>query len=252
MLGVTNNFVSSSLLQTGVRMRPPITPTIITELVQTRPSQPRIAFEKGKVIVRHQVRLTGDLACSLGWIVGDGYTNGREIDAIVSLREKDIIEPVVRPVLERFGRVFLVPRNGAILIRCNWTLLARVLCLPSGVRYWTDVDIALNSPTYARFFIAGFWDADGGIYRESNGTIRVHLYNSNLSLLDGVAESMELHYGTGASIYHRKTNEPVLGSRIHQQSDRFDLYVPARYNRLWKRYIASLMHLPWKKPITHL
>ena len=171
-------------------MRPQITPTIVSELVTSNPNHPRIVMDKGQPILKCQIRLTLELAYTLGWIVGDGYANKKEIDAIVYLRERSLIESFVRRELERFGTVFVVPRHGVLLVRCNSTLLSRVLCSPKGIWYWENVDFVLRSGRYASAFIAGFWDADGGIYRETNGTVRTHLYNSDLLLLDKIAQAM--------------------------------------------------------------
>jgi hypothetical protein len=207
-------------------------------------------MENGMAIVKHQIRLTAELAYTLGWVLGDGYVNKREMDAIVSERERSFIEPFVKPVLGGFGSVFVVPRNGALIIRCNSTVLSRTLCSPKGTRIWPNVDFILDSSRYARCLIAGFWDADGGIYREVNGTVRAHLYNSNLFLLDRVARAMEVLYGIEVSIYKRKANDERPESKIHAHKDRFDLYVLARSNNLWKKYIARFMLIPWKKPHT--
>ena len=112
--------------------------TIVTELVTSIPNHPRIVMDRGQPIMKCQIRLTLELTYALGWIVGDGYANRREIDAIVSLRERSLIEPIVRRELERFGTVFVVPRNGVLLIRCNSTLLSRALCSPKGTWYWEN------------------------------------------------------------------------------------------------------------------
>jgi len=174
--------------------------------------------------VKHQIKLTRRLAYTLGWILGDGYVNKREIDAIVSLREQSLIEPLVRPGLERFGTVFVVPRNGALILRCNSTLLSRALCSPNGIKYLDNVDIILHSARYASAFIAGFWDADGGIHRETSGTVRAHLYNSRLYLLERIAVALQTLYGIETTIYKRKKNKRYSNSKIHQRLDRFDLY----------------------------
>lgn len=105
-------------------------------------------MENGVSIVKHQVRLTAELAYTLGWVLGDGYTNKREIDPIVSEREQRFIEPLVRSVLGSFGSVFIVPRNGALLIRCNSTVLSRAICSPKGARIWQNVDFVLDSSRY--------------------------------------------------------------------------------------------------------
>lgn len=248
-LSVPNSRVTNSLHQSAVEIRPQRTPTIVTELVTSRPTPPRIAIYKGQVIVKRQIRLTLELAYVLGWILGDGYTNKREIDAIVSARERELIEPFVKRVLERFGRVFVVPRHGAFLIRCNSTALSRVLCTDEGTRCWENIDFALSLPKFASALIAGFWDADGGIYHEANGTLRAHLYNSNLLLLDKIASAMQNLYGIESTMYKRKENKESPSSKIHARRDRFDLYVPARSNALWARYIGRYMLLPWKTPI---
>jgi intein/homing endonuclease len=206
-------------------------------------------MSRGLVLAKCQIRLTAELAYVLGWILGDGYVNKREVDAIVSLREQSLIEPVVRRELERFGTVFVVPRHGTLVIQCNCTLLSRALCSPRGARYWENVDFILRLPKYASAFIAGFWDADGGIYRESNGTVRSHLYNSRLHVLNKIADSMQTLYGIETMIYKRKKNNNSSTSKIHQRLDRFDLYVRARSNKRWARQISRFMLLPWKKPV---
>src|SRR5580698_7240823 len=205
-------------------------------------------MDNGQPILKCQIRLTLELAYTLGWIVGDGYANKREIDAIVSLRERSLIESFVRRELERFGTVFVVPRHGVLLVRCNSTLLSRVLCSPKGIWYWENVDFVLRSRRYASAFIAGFWDADGGIYRETNGTVRTHLYNSDLLLLNKIAHAMQTLYGIETRIYKRKKNKDDPDSKIHQRLDRFDLYVRSKSNDRWGRHIARFMLLPWKKP----
>jgi hypothetical protein len=58
--------------------------------------------------VNHSI-ITLNLAYLLGWIIGDGYANRREIDAIVSLRESKLVEPLLKSLLERFCTVFVVP-----------------------------------------------------------------------------------------------------------------------------------------------
>ncbi|MDV3278734.1 MAG: hypothetical protein LYZ69_09785 [Nitrososphaerales archaeon] len=248
-LGLSNTFVTRSLRQSGVEIRPKRTPTIVTELVTSAPHSPRIVIDRGQVVVKHQIRLTMKLAYTLGWILGDGYANRREVDAIVSERERSLIEPVVKRVLKRFGNVYVVPRHGVFIIRCNSTVLSRSLCSYKGARYWENIDFILQSQMYARSLIAGFWDADGGVYREANGTLRAHLYNSNLLLLDKIADAMQTMYGIEVAIYKRKDSENSSSSKIHARLDRFDLYVKARSNRLWTRHISRLMLLPWKKPV---
>jgi hypothetical protein len=111
-LGVPHSFVTKSLSQSSVDMRPQKTPTIVTELVTSEPHRPRTVMDKGRPIMKCQIRLTLELTYTLGWILGDGYANKREIDAIVSLREQLLNEPLVRRELERFGKVFVVPRRS--------------------------------------------------------------------------------------------------------------------------------------------
>ena len=246
-LRVSNSLVTESLRKTRVEIRPKRTPTIIAELVTTTPRPPRILLEAGQVIAKHQVRLTVKLAYMLGWILGDGYANRREIDAIVSERERSLIEPFVREIMKHFGSIYVVPRHGAYLIRCNSTVLSRLLCSPSGTRHWKNVDFVLRSPKYAAAFIAGFCDADGGVYYEADGTPRIHMYNSNLLLLERIANTLHKVYGIGVTIYKRKENSYSPGSAIHQRFDRFDLYIQAGSNRLWARQIARSTILPWKK-----
>jgi hypothetical protein len=248
MLRVNHSIITNALRQSGVQIRPPRTPIIATELTMSNPHRPRIMISGGQVIVRHQVRLTLRLAYLLGWIIGDGYANRREIDAIVSLRESKLVEPSFKRLLESFGSVFVVPRHGAHIIRCNSTVLARVLCTASGQRYWKNVDFILQSPKFAPMFIAGFWDADGGVFHEANGAFRAHLYNSRLALLEKIAYALDRHLGIKVTVYKRKPNTLQVNSKIHARSDRFDLYVPARSNYLWARHIGKHMLLPWKRP----
>jgi hypothetical protein len=251
-LGVPRHVITSTLRRSGVEIRPPITPSIVTELTTSNPLPPRILSCGGKVIVRHQVRLTTRLAYVLGWIIGDGYVNRREIDAIVSLRELTFIEPFVRAVLERHGKVYVVPRHGTHIFRCDSTKLARVLCTAAGQRYWKNIDFVLDSPRFASAFIAGFWDADGGVFHESNGVFRAHLYNSNLVLLEKVASALIRHFGIEVKVYKRKTSKSPPTSKIQAQSDRFDLYVPVKGNTQWANRIGRRMLLPWKRPRTQV
>jgi hypothetical protein len=248
MLGVPHSLITNVLKKSGVQMRPPRTPITVTELTMSRPCPPRIERLGNLVIVRHQIRLTRELAYLLGWIIGDGHSNRREVDAIVSLRERRWIEPLVKRLLGRFRKPFIVTRNGARIIRCSSAKLARVLCTASGRRHWKNVDFVLESSRFAASFIAGFWDADGGVFHEANGAFRAHLYNSNLLLLEKIADALSNHFGIGVTIYKRKRNESHPGSRIHQRSDRFDLYVNARGNRRWAQLIGRNMILPWKRP----
>lgn len=221
---------------------------MVADPVISNPGQPRIEIITDRVVVRHQIRLTTKLAYLLGWIVGDGYSNRREIDAIVSLRERKYIEPFVNSLLSRFGRVIVVPRNGARIIRCSSTKLARVLCDDSGQRHWKNVDFILEFPTFAAAFVAGLWDADGGLFREANGAFRAHLYNSNLLLLEKIADALSKHFGIEVTLYKRKANDYSPELKIHEQSDRFDLYVRAEGNLRWARRIGRYMRLPWKRP----
>jgi hypothetical protein len=110
------------------------------------------------------------------------------------------------------------------------------------------VEFILESPRFAAPFIAGLWDADGGTFHEANGSFRAHLYNSNLFLIEKVADALSNHFGIEVTLYKRKTNEFPLDSKIHEQSDRFDLYVQSRANEHWARHIGKHMLLPWKKP----
>jgi LAGLIDADG-like domain len=248
MLGVNHSIVTNALRQSGVKPRPQRTPIIVTELTESNPNRPRIMISRGRVIVRHQVRLTLNLAYLLGWIIGDGYANRREIDAIVSLRESKLVEPLFRAQLERFGSVFVVPRHGAHIIRCNSTVLARVLCTATGKRYWTNIDFILQSPRFAPVFIAGFWDADGGVFHEANGAFRAHLYNSRLLLLEKIVHALNQHLGIEVKVYKRKQNRSLPETKIHARSDRYDLYVRAKSNHLWAKRIGRHMLLPWKRP----
>jgi len=248
LLGLPHSRITDTLRKSGVKMRPPRTPAIVTELTTSSPRRPRIESLENRVVVRHQIRLTRKLAYLLGWIVGDGYTNRREIDAIVSLREREFIEPFVKALLARFGKVLVVARHGVHILRCLSTELARVLCTATGQRYWENVAFILASPRFAAAFIAGMWDADGGLFREANGSFRAHLYNSNLFVLEKVAAALSGHFGIEVTLYKRKTNESSLNSKIHDRSDRFDLYVPSEGNGRWARYIGKHMLLPWKKP----
>lgn len=248
MLGLPHSRITSVLKKHGVTMRPARTPITLTELTTSKPLPPRIESFGGRVVVRHQIRLTRKLAYLLGWIVGDGYSNRREIDAIVSLRERRWIEPFVMDMLSRFGNVLVVLRNGAHIIRCLSTKLARVLCTADGQRYWKNIDFILGFPTFAAAFIAGFWDADGGVFREVNGASRAHLYNSNLVLLEKVADALSKHFRIEVTLYKRKTNESLPNSRIHEQQDSFNLYVQSKGNDHWAQQIGKHMRLPWKKP----
>jgi hypothetical protein len=248
LLDVSHAQVTSSLRQLHVKMRPQRTPRTITELVTSRPLHPRIMMLNGRVVAKHQIKLTLKLAYVLGWILGDGYVNRRETDAIVSARERDFVEPQITHVLQHYGHVFVVPRHGASIIRCNSTLLSRALCSADGRRLWDNIDFVLSLPKFAAAFIAGFWDADGGIYQEATGSMRVHLYNSNLFLLDRIANALQNLYSIETTIYKRKDNAELPDSKIHAQGDRFDLYVPARSTTLWLGIIGRYMRLPWKRP----
>lgn len=248
ILGIPHSRVTNTLRKFGIRMRPPRTPIIVTDLTMSNPRRPRIENLERRIVIRHQVRLTTKLAYLLGWIVGDGYSNTREIDAIVSLRERKYIEPFVKGLLSRFGQILVVTRNGARIIRCSSTKLARVLCKDSGQRNWKNVDFILEFPRVAAAFVAGLWDADGGLFREANGAFRAHLYSSNLILLEKIADAVSKHFGIEVTLYKRKTNESSPNSKIHEQSDRFDLYVQAEGNHRWARHIGRHMLLPWKRP----
>jgi hypothetical protein len=250
MLGIPHSAVTNALRDSGVKMRPQRNPVIVTELSLTNPHHPRIERVQTGVVVRNQVRLTPKLAYLMGWIVGDGYANKREIDAIVSLRERKIIEPIVIRLLSQFGKILVVPRHGALIVRCLSTKLARVLCTPTGKRFWTNVGMVPQSRRFAAWFIAGFWDADGGVFHEDNGAFRAHLYNSNLPLLRKISRALKRHFGITVRLYKRKRNSESSLAKIHQRSDRFDLYVRASSNQQWKRFIAVHMTLPWKKPLT--
>jgi len=127
-------------------------------------------------------------------------------------------------------------------------VLARVFCTPSGQRYWKNVDFILQSPKFAPMFIAGFWDADGGVFHEANGVFRAHLYNSRLELLDKIAGALKRHLGIEVTVYKRKPNKSPADTKIHARSDRYDLYVPVRSNNLWASHIGRHMLLPWKRP----
>jgi hypothetical protein len=248
LLGIPHSRVTNALRRSGVQMRPPRTPIILTALTNSNPQRPHIEIISDRVVIRHQIRLTTKLAYLLGWIVGDGYSNRREIDAIVSLRERRYIEPFVKSMLSRFGQVLIIPRNGAHIIRCGSTKLARVLCKDSGQRYWKNVDLILEFPRFAAAFIVGLWAADGGLFREDNGAFRAHLYNSNLPMLEKIADALSKHFGIEVTLYKRKANESSPDSKIHEQSDRFDLYVRAEGNHRWARHIGRHMLLPWKRP----
>lgn len=230
-LRVPHSIITATLKRAGVKMRPPTTPVIVTELTTWSPQHPHIENSGRHTIVRHQIRLTLRLAYVLGWIIGDGYVNRREIDAIISMRECRLIEPFIVRFLERFGKVFVVPRHGAHIIRCNSTELARALRKATGQRYWKNVDFILDSPKFAAAFIAGFWDADGGVFHEPKGAFRAHLYNSNLPLLKKIARALDVHFGIEVTLYKRKTRSS-LDSKIRARSQRFDLYVPVKGNRL--------------------
>jgi LAGLIDADG-like domain len=248
VLGLPHSAVTNTLRKSGIQMRPPRTPTMFTELTKSKPHPPRIESLESQVVVRHQIRITTKLAYLLGWIVGDGYSNKREIDAIVSSRERRLVELAIKALLARFGKVIVVPRHGVHIVRCSSTELARVLCTATGQRYWKNVDFILESPRFAAAFIAGLWDADGGIFREANGASRAHLYNSNLLLLERIADALSKQFRIEVTIYKRKTNEFSPDSKIHEQSDRFNLYIRAEGNDRWAQCIGRHMLLPWKRP----
>jgi hypothetical protein len=127
-------------------------------------------------------------------------------------------------------------------------VLARVLCTATGQRYWTNVDFILQSRRFAPVFVAGFWDADGGVFHESKGVFRAHLYNSRLVLLEKIAHALNEHLGIEVTVYKRKPNRSLVEAKIHARSDRFDLYVPARSNHPWAKHIGRHMLLPCKRP----
>jgi hypothetical protein len=135
MLGLPHSAITNTLRKSGVKMRPPRTPIMVTELTFSKAHHLRIGSLEGRVVIRHQVRLNTKLAYSLGWIVGDGHANRREIDAIVSVRERKLIEPSVKAVLERFGKVLIVPRSGVHIIRCSSTKTCETPLLV----HWTKV-----------------------------------------------------------------------------------------------------------------
>jgi len=99
ILGVPHSVITKSLKQSRVIARPPRTPIIVSELTLSRPRSPRIESIGNRVIVRHQIRLTLELAYLLGWVIGDGHANRREIDAIVSMRESELIEVLFKSKL---------------------------------------------------------------------------------------------------------------------------------------------------------
>lgn len=246
-LHVSRSLIATSLHNSRIKLRPRRTPSTVTTIVTKAPHAPRITMEGERVVVQHQVRLTRRLAYTLGLVLGDGYVNKREIDAIISAREQPLIEPIVRRELERFGHVFTITRFGTLIIRCNSTLLARALCSPNGKRYYSNIDFILHSHRYASSFITGFWDADGGKYREPNGTTRAHLYNSRPHNLEKIAVALQTLYAIETTIYKRAKNKCYASSGIHQRLDRFDLYVRAKSNKSWLHNIANLVVLPWKK-----
>jgi hypothetical protein len=248
MLGLPHSIITNALRRAEVQIRPPRTPQIVTELTTSTPGPSRIGYEGSHIVARHQIRLTLRLAYLLGWIIGDGYVNRREIDAIVSLRECEILEPPFKRLLMRFGSVFVVPRHGTHIIRCNSTKLARVFCTAEGDRYWRNIDFILSSPRFAAAFLAGLWDADGGIFHEANGAFRAHLYSSNVRLVERVVRALMNLFGIEATVYKRRTSTLPSNSRILARSDRFDLYIPARSNNLWAQHIGKNMILPWKRP----
>jgi hypothetical protein len=209
-------------------MRPQRATPFNTELVVSKARLPRIVLVNGQPVKKFQVRLDRKLSYALGWVLGDGYVNTREIDAIVSSRERDIMEPFLRSVLERFGKVFVVGRHGVYIIRCNSTVLSRVLCSSDGERYRDNIETILDSRIYAAYLIAGFWDADGGCYVDKTHNARAHLWNSNLVLLDKVAEVLENSYGIQTTIYKRSEYDSAPFTGIRRKSEHFDLYVHAK------------------------
>lgn len=246
-LGIPHSAVCEALKNQRVLMRPKITPTTVTELTIFNPKPDRIVSFGRSAKVKRQIRLTMEFAYLLGWTLGDGYTNKREMDAIISLRERKYVELFLKHELREYGRLLVVTRHGTHIVRCLSTRLARVLCTPGGRRFWRNVDFVLRFPKYAAALMAGFWDADGGVFHDTNGAFRVHLYNSNRGLLERIAKALTTHFGIETAIYKRKrTHSP--NSNIHQKKARLDLYVWANSNELWARNISTFMKLPWKKP----
>ncbi len=159
-------------------------------------------------------------------------------------REREIMEPIIEEEIGHFGKVTKAERNG-LLLSSSSRMLSRILSTYEGNQNWENIDVILSSPRFACNLIAGLWDADGGVYRERSGQLRIHLYNSDLRLLDEIAESLYKVYAIETALYKRPANSPE--SRILTRSDRFDLYVIASSNATWVRTIGTRMFLPWKK-----
>lgn len=244
-LGVPASLVSRSLRDAGIPLRPQKAPFLLPEIVTHQPDNPKTMILKGQPVLRVQIRLDRRIAYLVGWLLGDGSVNGREAIAILSSQERKIVEPHIRPVMERFGSVFVVRRFGCFLLRCTSSILARLLSDFQGRRSFDNVNRILCTKAYAGYLVAGLWDADGSVYTERSGK-RIHLYNSNLDLLDKVAEALEQLYKISSTIYKRKEYAET-SSNIRGRRDRFDLYVRAESNEKWLNFIGRHMIIPWKK-----
>jgi hypothetical protein len=244
MLSISTSVVTRALEESGVRLRPNKTPWIQTILVYSRTRRRRIELLQECPVIIHEIVIDGELSYLLGWMLGDGHFGARQAVAIMAARERAIIEPRIRPVLERFGSVNSTWRNNALLLHTSSRIVPRILCRHDGSRIWRNIDKVLESPRFAATLIAGLWDADGGAYVERSGAIRVHLYNSNLELLRRVAEALERHYGVTTALYRRRESD---SSKIVQNSDRYDLYVLAKGRDSWFENIGQKMMLPWKR-----
>ena len=188
-----------------------------------------------EIKIVNKIELTDPLAYLIGFTLGDGSVQ----KYMVEVFNKDPgIKKYLLGVAEQYGTVTKDEReDGLWRLRLSSVKVANLI-KNKEIRE-DSLDYIFNRDELTRYFIAGFWDAEGSVlkYRGRKAPkFNVYLYNSNKALLDRIGyflKSKRINYSTimvsgphkKERIYYYKSNKIIAKKDIYRINIHMDYII---------------------------
>ena len=208
-----------------------------------------IVTENGITYNSTTIKITPELAYTIGFVLGDGSVQQYQIE--VFNKDKNL-RKILFDHLKLYGHITEEKReNGLWRLRLSNGRIANLIKDHSGIRIDT-LDYIFSKDILASNFVAGFWDAEGSVLRQNN-YYHIYLYNSNNFLLDKICNFLQakrikfsiLNLKSRKNVY-LLNNRQIIPRKLIQR-----ISIPKSSNLNWYKEIGKYMNHTKKKQVVN-